>query len=165
VGLVNPRGLDALFGRVTFPLVEDSRVVNVYGRSLSDRYKHMYLPARRDVIFNIEHIDGDWAILTESVIDAMSLVVLGFRNVVSSLSAHLTRRQIEKLTARFRHLCIAFDGDDAGESGAKVAETQLRTGGVSTHIARLPDGSDINSLVQQGMSRGEFEDLFGTRPS
>ncbi|MGB2819530.1 MAG: CHC2 zinc finger domain-containing protein, partial [Phycisphaerae bacterium] len=33
VGLVNSRGLDSFFGRVTFPLVEDGSVINVYGRS------------------------------------------------------------------------------------------------------------------------------------
>ncbi|MHC5057295.1 MAG: transcriptional repressor LexA, partial [Planctomycetota bacterium] len=31
---------------------------NVYGRSLSDRFRHMYLPARRDVIFNIDPLEG-----------------------------------------------------------------------------------------------------------
>jgi DNA primase len=76
-GLVNRRSLDSFFGRVTFPLIEDGNVVNVYGRSLSANYKHMYLPARRDVIFNIDHVERDGAILTESVIDALSLVAIG----------------------------------------------------------------------------------------
>jgi DNA primase len=164
-GLVNRRGLDALFGRVTFPLVEDGRVVNVYGRSLSDRYKHMYLPARRDVIFNIEGIDGDCVILTESIIDTLSLVACGLENAVAALSAHLTKRQVEMLAVRFSNICVAFDGDDAGQSGAERTAAQLRAGGVKTTIARLPDGTDINALLVQGVARAELEHLFGMRPS
>jgi DNA primase len=79
-GLVNRRGLDSFFGRVTFPLVEDGKVINVYGRSLSGRFKHLYLPAGRDVVFNLDHVDGESAVLTESVIDALTLVALGFGN-------------------------------------------------------------------------------------
>jgi DNA primase len=77
----------------------------------------------------------------------------------------LTDRQIERLTARFAHVCIAFDGDDAGLSGAERTAARLRTSGVKTRVARLPDGADINSLLVQGMTRGKFEHLFETRQS
>ncbi len=159
-GLVNRRGLDSFFGRVTFPLVEDDKVINVYGRSLSQNFRHMYLPARRDVIFNIEHVRSDHAILTESVIDALSLIALGFANAVSSLSIHLTRRQIEVLAARFARIDIAFDGDGAGAAGARTTAALLGDKGLDTRIVSLPEDSDINSLVVGGSSRRDLESLL-----
>jgi DNA primase len=165
-GLVNRRGLDSFFGRVTFPLIEDGNVVNVYGRSLSANFKHMYLPARRDVIFNIDHVEGDGAILTESVIDALSLVAIGIENAVSSLSARLTRHQLDVLAAQFARIDIAFDGDEAGTKGGGAAAAELRDRGVEVRIVALPEGSDVNSLVSQGMSREDIECLFrkGVQP-
>jgi DNA primase len=159
-GLVNRRGLDSFFGRVTFPLVEEGKVVNIYGRSLSNRYRHMYLPARRDVIFNMEHVEGDHAILTESVIDALSLVALGFDNAVSSLSVHLTRRQLDALAGRFARVEIAFDGDEAGTRGAVAAAGELRTRGADARIAALPEGRDLNGLAVEGASRRDIEDIL-----
>ena len=146
-GLVNGRGLDSFFGRVTFPLTECGRVVNVYGRSLSDRFKHMYLPARRDVVFGLEQVRGKRAILTESVIDALTLVTLGFDGAVSVLSARLTPRQVACIAGRFEHVVVAFDGDEAGAKGAVAAASALRERGVDARVVSLPDGSDINSLV------------------
>ena len=160
-GLVNRRGLDSFFGRVTFPLIEDGSVVNIYGRSLSANYKHMYLPTRRDVVFNIDHIEGDGAILTESVIDALSLVAIGIENTVSSLSARLTGHQLDVLAVRFARLGIAFDGDEAGVKGAAATAAALRERDVDAGVVTLPDGSDVNSLVTGGMTRGDFEDLAG----
>jgi DNA primase len=155
-GLVNRHGLDSLFGRVTFPLVEDGSVVNVYGRSLSDRFKHMYLPARRDVVFNIDRVEGDSAILTESVIDALSLVAVGIGNAVSSLSARLTRRQLDVLAARFAGVVIAFDGDEAGAKGAAATAAALRERDVDAGVVTLPDGADVNSLVVEGVPLQEL---------
>jgi DNA primase len=159
-GLVNRRGLDSFFGRVTFPLVEDGGAVNVYGRSLSDRFNHMYLPGRRDVIFNIERVEGDHAVLTESIIDALTLVAVGFGNAVSSLSVHLTRRQVEALAARFARVDIAFDGDDAGAKGAATVAAGLRARGVDVRVAVLPEGSDVNQLVTEGASRRDIEGIL-----
>jgi DNA primase len=163
-GLVNRRGLDSFFGRVTVPLFEDESVVNIYGRSLSDRFKHMYLPGRRDVIFNIEHVEGDHAALTESIIDALTLMTVGFENAVSSLSVHLTRRQIEALAARFARIDIAFDGDDAGAKGAATVAAGLRAMGVDARGVALPEGSDINQLVMEGASRRDIEGIIGRSP-
>lgn len=160
-GLVNRRGLDSFFGRVTFPLIEAGSVVNVYGRSLSDRYKHLYLPARRDVVFNIEHVEGERAILTESVIDALSLIALGIGDAVSSLSVRLTRRQVELLAARFARVDIAFDGDDAGAKGAAAVARALGERGVGAGVVSLPGGSDVNSLVAGGATRAEMAHILG----
>jgi len=162
-GLINCRELDTFFGRVTFPLVERGKVINVYGRSLSNRYRHMYLPGSRDVIFGIENVAGDSAILTESIIDALSLMVLGFENAVSSLSVNLTTRQIETLTKRFTRIVIAFDADDAGRRGAGNACALLKDGGVATRITELPEGSDINSLLVSGADFTVMEKLIGER--
>ena len=161
-GLIGRRGLDSFFCRVTFPLVEDRRVVNVYGRSLSDKYRHLYLPARRDVIFNLDHVDGNTAILTEAVIDALSLVSVGVTNAVSSLSVHLTRRQLDVLSGRFTRIVAAFDGDEAGAKGAGIAVAALRERGIDARAAVLPVGADLNSLLMAGASHKDFAVLLGS---
>ena len=38
-GLVNPQGHDALYQRVVFPCCRDSRIVNLYGRSIGSRLR------------------------------------------------------------------------------------------------------------------------------
>lgn len=159
-GLVNRRGLDTFFGRVTFPLIEGGKVINVYGRSLSSKYRHMYLPIRRDIIFNIENVAGDSAVLTESIIDALSLVVLGFESAVSSLSVNLTERQVEMLAKRFSHIVIAFDGDAAGRAGALAVSSLLRSNGVETQLLNLPEGTDLNSLLVSGAGPSVIEKLI-----
>jgi DNA primase len=159
-GLINCRELDTFFGRVTFPLVERGKVINVYGRSLSNRYRHMYLPGRRDVIFSIENVAGDSAILTESIIDALSLMVLGFENAVSSLSVNLTARQIETLTKRFTRIVIVFDADAAGRRGASKTYVSLQDRGVATQIMELPDRSDINSLLMEETGSTVLKELL-----
>jgi DNA primase len=155
-GLVNGRGLDFFFGRITFPLVESGDVVNVYGRSLRDQYKHSYLPARRDVVFNIDQADSDQVILTEGIIDAMSLVIMGFGNAVSALSVHLTQHQINVLAAKTTRVTIAFDGDDAGAKGTASVAEALRVRGVDARVVAMPAGHDINSLLMAGTSREDF---------
>lgn len=159
-GLVNSHGLDFFYGRITFPLVEDETVVNVYGRSLSDKYRHLFLPARRDAVFNVDRVDGDTAIMTEAVIDALSLVSVGITNAVSSLSVHLTKRQVDLLSRRFTRIVVAFDGDQAGVDGARVAVAALRERGVDAEAAVLPIGADINSLLMAGASREDFASLL-----
>jgi DNA primase len=147
---------------VTFPLVEDGSVINIYGRSLSDRFKHMYLPARRDVVFNIEHAKGDLAILTESVIDALTLVGVGIPDPISGLSARLTARQVDVISSRFTRCAIAFDGDAPGREGAEASAASLRARGVDVRVVSLPDGEDVNSLAAHGMTRRDFEGLVTT---
>jgi DNA primase len=158
-GLVNTRGLDSVFGRVTVPLLEKGDVVNVYGRSLSTHHRHRYLPGRRDVLFNIERVQRHEAILTESVIDTLSLVALGVPNAISGLSVHLTSRQLERLAARFAEIEIAFDADAAGEAGAQAVAAYLEKNGVRTRILRLSAGSDLNALLAAGLSREGFEEI------
>jgi DNA primase len=56
---------------------------------------------------------------------------------------------------------IAFDGDAAGVQGGAAAAAALRERGVDCAVVSMPDGSDVNSLVTGGMTRGDFEDLVG----
>lgn len=160
-GLVNRRGLDAFFGRVTFPLAEGGKVINVYGRSLSNRYRHMYLPGSRDVIFNIENVRGDSAVLTESIIDALSLMALGVGNAVSSMTVNLAARQVKILVRRFSRIAIVFDGDASGQAGARTARDSLSRNGIKARIIDMPAGSDINSLLVSGAGSFVVEKLFG----
>lgn len=72
-------------------------------------------------IFNIENAlsNLDYVIVTESIIDAMSVLQYGY-NAVSVLSASVQPRTLHMLSV-FKKIIFAFDSDDAGVSASNNA--------------------------------------------
>ena len=69
---------------LVFPIFDvHDRVVGVYGRNIDDKakFKHLYLPGKHQSVFNRRSSKVyDEVILTEGIIDALSLVKMGFNN-------------------------------------------------------------------------------------
>lgn len=78
-------------------------------------------------------------LLTESPFDVACAVEAGFRNVVGAFGAALSAPQTAKLAELAQHLGtdtirIAFDRDDAGQSGAQKAAALIKQAGLKAQI-------------------------------
>jgi DNA primase len=86
-GLIRSSGKEFFQGCLVFPLLdEQGKVVSFYGRSIQAGTKpsHLYPPGPRRGLINREALKvySDQIILTESVIDSLSLVQIGVENAV-----------------------------------------------------------------------------------
>jgi DNA primase len=78
-------------------------------------------------------------LLTEGPFDVAKAVEAGFRNVVGAFGAALSATQTAKLADLAQHLGtdtirIAFDRDDAGQSGAQKASALIEQAGLKAQI-------------------------------
>ncbi len=83
IGILNTRGKEVFFNCVVFPLYDDKgAVVNLYGRNIDDdcQIKHLYLPGKRNGLVNRQAAKrSQTLVLTESIIDALTLYDQGFK--------------------------------------------------------------------------------------
>jgi len=103
---------------VVFPVFdEEGLLTTIYGRSISGKGRHLFLPGRSTGLWNAQSIKThSEIILTESVIDALSVMVAGFANVIAIQGTNGVKdADIETLR---RHgvssVVLLLDGDDAG---------------------------------------------------
>lgn len=168
-GLINRLGLDVLFHRLTLPISDGVKVVNIYGRNLAPDFPHMYLQGRRDVLLGLDvartMVRG---ILVEGIFDWLTLLHLGYREAVTGLSAHLSCEQLHLLGERtWQELVIAFDQDisGTGQRAAEILAQKLAGARFQIRLATLPPGRDVNDcLVTDRFTRADFDRIFnGTR--
>jgi DNA primase len=130
-GLIRSSGKEFFHGCLVFPLLDArGKVVSFYGRSIQAGAKpsHLYPPGPRQGLVNREALKvyRDQIILTESVIDALSLVQIGVENVVPSCMGLVASRKStwKPLQAeRVQSVVLALDND---EPGRKASEKILR---------------------------------------
>jgi DNA primase len=96
-GLIRSSGKEFFLGCLVFPLLDErGKVVSFYGRSIQAGAKpsHLYPPGPRRGLVNREALKvyRDQIILTESVIDALSLVQIGVENVVPCMGPVASRK-------------------------------------------------------------------------
>ena len=100
------------------------RSSGLYGRSIKEnrRTPHLYLRGGRRGIFNRKASKVyDEIILTESIIDAMSLVAMGLENVQALYGVNgFTEEHLKVLKQdRVKRVVLGFDNDEAGKKGAE----------------------------------------------
>jgi DNA primase len=140
-------------GCVVFPVFdEEGQLTTIYGRSIgTGKSRHLYLPGRSTGLWNAQSIKTfSEIILTESVIDALSVMVAGFDNVVAIQGTNgLKDADIETLR---RHgvtaVILLLDGDDAGGKAAARLRPRLEAAGLGVTAKALPADHDPNSYLQ-----------------
>jgi len=165
-------------GRVIFPVIdENGLVVQIYGRNISSiGAKHMLLSGAPLGLFNPRALIAGEVILCESIIDALSIMSMGFRNVVAVLSANGLKDDLfEKIvTSGVRKVFIAFDNDNAGNIAAgnmvdenrktlSLAEKLIECKIESYRIV-FDEGTDANDLLRKSESietaKRKMKELF-----
>jgi len=162
IGILNEKGNETFYKCVIFPIFDDDgNVVSLYGRNI-ERQSHLYLAGKHEGVFNGQVLKTNKSIiLTESIIDCVSLIQLGITNTVPLYGTNgLTPAHLQlfrKHMTKEIHLCL--DNDESGQMVAKRLVKELEALGISTTNIKLPDVKDINEYVVSGRVKKDFECL------
>jgi DNA primase catalytic core len=161
VGLFHKTGHELFNGCLVVPVIdENGLVLDMYGRKISTKLRkssprHLYLPGSHAGVWNAQALAvGSEVILCESLIDAMTFWVSGFRNVTASYgtggftSDHLVAFK----QAGVQRVLIAYDRDDAGDTAAEKLAGQLMDEGLEVFRVVFPQGLDVNEYARQSDS-------------
>lgn len=157
---------------VVFPLKDQqNKIVSLYGRSIlgKENASHFYLPNRKGLYPNYPSKEMKKLILTESIIDAETLLQSEITKEYSVLALYGTNglteehsRAIQNLE-QLQEIILFFDGDQAGVKAVEKysKELQLKQGLIISQV-KTPDGEDVNSLLD-GHSSEILTELLNNR--
>ena len=153
IGLLRESGHEHFNGSLVVPVIDANGIITeVYGRKINDNLrkgtaKHLYLPGEHVGIWNSEALKASSEIiLCESLIDAMTFWVHGFRNVTASYGTNgFTDEILNSLVANnVEKILIAYDRDKAGDEAAGKVAKLLADNGISVFRILFPKGMDAN---------------------
>lgn len=150
IGVLTGKGRELFLGCVVLPLrLPDEGVVGLYGRHTT-RDQHLYLPGPRRGVFHWQALKGSSeVVLTESVIDALTLYQAGLRNVAAVYGTQGFTADHEELLQRFRvkrvYLCL--DNDEAGQGATRAIGARIGKLGIEVLDARVVGAGDPNALL------------------
>lgn len=170
LGILNERGNEHFYGCVTFPLYDlAGNPAGLYGRRIEGLDtgvgpSHLYLPGPRRGLFNRQAAKSHREIiLTEAVIDSLTLMAAGIPNTIPCYGTNgLTADHL----ALFKQhppevFYLAFDGDDSGKKAAQSLALRLAAEGLRAHVIELPEEEDINSFFSlTADAKGRFLELL-----
>ncbi len=165
VGLLLDNGLKSnngeiaynVFGKysLVFPLKnQENEIVSFYFRSILDKEnsKHFYLKNRSGLYPNYPNSKTKKLILTESIIDAASLLQIDEINknysILACYGTNGLNEEIQKAIlelAELEEIIFCFDNDEAGKEAVKKYSEQFKNHKIST--IELPN-KDINETLQ-----------------
>ena len=153
---------------------QSSQVTGLYFRSTvndSDQ-RHFYLKDRQGLYPGYPRQETTRLILTESIIDAATLLQLEeITSAYSVLALYgtngLTQEHIAAITAltQLAEIILWLNADEAGEAATKKYSAQLKEllPAVLVTCVPVPAGEDINSLAQTHSDKQIFTDLLNDR--
>ncbi len=156
VGLVMDSGHEFFKGSLVVPIRdEDGTIQQAYGRKLLEKTQnnpivHRYLPGAREVVWHGEAVKGTQEIiLCESLIDAMTFWVNGFRHVLASygINGFTEAHSALFIEAKIQRVLIAYDSDAAGNQAALALAEKLQTHGMACFRLVFPKGMDANEYA------------------
>ena len=166
VGILRETGHEHLRGCITFPLMNATgQIVQIYGRRLDNggksKQRHFYLPSPLAGIFNGEALKAyEEIILCESIIDALTFWVAGYRNVTCTFGTNGFTDELSDAiqNSDIKRILIAFDNDNAGNHSADEVAKKLNAIGIDAFRIKFPSGQDANeyaSKLKMGLDKGE----------
>ncbi len=165
LGLLNKKGNEVFYNSVVFPLYDnDGAVVSLYGRNVDEKSEltHLYLPGPHRGLINPARSSAKRSssiLLTESIIDALTLYDQGFKNVIPAYGVNgLTEDHLFLFNSAVKEIYIIFDADEAGKEGAEKTASLLKEKNIIAHIVLLPE-KDINIYFKRHTPE-EFENLL-----
>jgi DNA primase len=163
IGILNPKGHEVFYNCVVFPLYDErGSIVNLYGRHIDqdNEVAHLYLPGARSGLVNRQAVKRSQTILlTESIIDALTLYDQGFKNVVPIYGVNgLIDDHLSLFDRRVKEVYLVFDADEAGTKAAKAVFLRLKEKHIQSYIVELPV-KDVNVFFKRHTPE-EFEALL-----
>jgi DNA primase catalytic core len=153
LGILLENGHERFTGCVVVPVCsENGNLVTLYGRYTGEGPKrHVFLPDRSTGLWNAAAMKTySEIILVESVIDALSVMMAGQRNVIAVQGTNgLNETEIAALREHgVQSVSLLLDGDDPGKKAAVRLKEKL-TSSFSCRTLTLPGGEDPNSFLQE----------------
>ena len=153
---------DRFRGRLMFPIHNLAGQVIAFGaRALKPEDDPKYLnTSESDIYTKGENLYGLFqarramahhkiGLLTEGYLDVMSLHQFGFNNACGVLGTALTPGQVRRLAGFCSRVDLVFDGDGAGRKAALRSAEMVLAAGLACRVVDLPDGEDVDSLLQK----------------
>ena len=151
LGFMRDTGHEHLRGCIVFPVIaETGEIGTVYGRAIDATGKHdrhLFLPGPQRGVWNPAALRSPEIIVTEGIIDALTLWQHGFRHVTTAYSAkRLPDELLDALVAaKVKRVFLAFDRDKAGRrrhgrgaAAARRARRRMPPGHVPAGPRREP---------------------------
>jgi len=166
---------DRFRGRLIFPIQNLSGRVIAFGGRIITEGEPKYLNSSDTPIYKKgDHLYGlnlarstmtrtKRAILTEGYMDVISLHQFGYTDSCGVLGTALTLEQVKRLAGFCSRVDLVFDGDGPGRKAALKSSRMILLQGVSCKVVLMPDGEDVDSLLQTKGSEG-FEACMNEAP-
>lgn len=159
IGILRESGHEHFNGSIVVPVLDENGLITeVYGRKLlglrlrKGTAIHTYLPGPHRGVWNSEALHASKEIiLCESLIDAMTFWVHGFRNVTASYGVSgFTDDHLAAFKAHgIQKVLIAYDRDEAGNSAAEKLAQTLTAAGIDCYRVLFPKNMDANEYAQK----------------
>ena len=163
IGLLNSKGHEIFYNCVVFPLYSArGSIVNLYGRNIDDDggVSHLYLPGVRSGLVNRQAVKrSQTIILTESIIDALTLYDQGFKNTIPIYGVNgLIDDHLSLFNRKIKQAYLVFDADDAGARAMEAVALRLKEKNIDAWLVKLPV-KDVNVYFKRHTPE-EFEALL-----
>jgi DNA primase catalytic core len=134
LGILNDKGNEVFYGRITVPIMDGENVVSFYGRKVepgklsADSKPHMYLAGGHKAAFNAAATkSAERIIFTEAILDALSLWQAGQRAVIALYGkggwTEHHERAVRESSAQ--EIVFALDNDAAGRDGTETIKAKV----------------------------------------
>ncbi len=148
IGILNAKGHEVFYNCVVFPLHDaNGAIVNLYGRNITDDngVTHLYLPGSRSGLVNRQAVKrSQTLLLTELIIDALTLYDQGFKNVMPIYGTNgLLDEHLSFFNRRVKEAYLVFDADEAGRKAAESLVGRLKEKEIAAYPVALPV-KDVN---------------------
>jgi DNA primase catalytic core len=167
LGILRASGGEHFKGCIVVPLLdEQGHVAGFYGRRITANSgpAHLYLPGPHQGLLNraAAKVYREELILTESVIDALSLVALGILNVIPCYGVNGFTEEHAKLLhgERVKTIAIGFDNDEAGRTASESLAERLVSEGFTVKLITPPTGKDWNEALLAGLTKETVHELL-----
>jgi DNA primase catalytic core len=164
LGILNEKGNECFYGRVTVPIRDAAgNICGLYGRRLTDdQPKHLYLRGEHRGVFNGHAARNSTSlIVVEAILDAMSLHAAGFCNVVPIYGKDGWTPQHEALLGQgVTEIILALDNDEPSRQAAAALQTRLAGKVTTIHRVEWPEGVKDANAFFLSRSAADFRALL-----
>lgn len=155
LGVLKPSGHELFRGSIVVPIINDGRIVQVYGRKVGDHHRpgtplHTFLHDAPHGVFNLDALKiSDEVILCASVFDALTFWCQGYRNVTGCSGLERVSDEHLVVFEQFgvKRVLLAFRADTVGDGAASAWSDRLTAIGIDTYRVELPSGQDVNAFA------------------
>jgi len=163
IGILNAKGHEVFYNCVVFPLFNTKGgIESLYGRNIDPEagVAHLYLAGPRCGLVNRQAVNrSQTIILTESIIDALTLYDQGFKNVIPIYGVNgLIDDHLQLLYRKIKTAYLVFDADEPGKRAVDAVSLRLKEKGITAYPVTLPV-KDVNLYFKRHTPE-EFESLL-----